>query len=223
MDIVQSSPSRYVIAGLGNPGRQYAQTRHNVGFQIVDLLAEKHWLKFTKMMNKGMIAVGTINAAKVILVKPQTFMNDSGTSVAPIVKYYKVPSVGLLVIYDDLDLPIAQLRMRKFGGSGGHNGMKSIILHTGSEQFPRLRVGIGRPPGRMDPMDYVLEPFRGDDAILMQQTYLRAVDGIERWLTDDIERVMNYLNVGEERRKLTGITTSSQSDSDSANDSPNAR
>jgi peptidyl-tRNA hydrolase, PTH1 family len=201
MDTVSLQPLRFVIVGLGNPGRQYAQTRHNVGFQIVDRLAEKHGLKFSKMMNKAMVAIGMINDAKVIIVKPQTFMNDSGTSVAPIAKYYKTPPIGLLVIYDDLDLPIAQLRMRKFGGSGGHNGMKSIILHTGSDSFPRLRVGIGRPPGRMDPVDYVLEPFRGDDGILMEQTYTRAVIGIEHWLTDDIERVMNLLNVGEDRKK----------------------
>ena len=108
------------------------------------------------------------------------------------------------MIYDDLDLPVAQVRMRKFGGSGGHNGMKSIIARLGTDAFPRMRMGIGRPPGRMDPMDYVLEPFSKADMELMQVSYDRAVDGIERWLRDDIDRVMNVVNAGEERRKSEG-------------------
>lgn len=192
---------RYVIVGLGNPGRQYTRTRHNVGFQIVDRLAEKYNLKFNKVMNKAIVSLGEIRDRKVILVKPQTFMNVSGTSVGPTVKYYKTPPTGLLVIYDDLDLPVAQLRLRKLGGSGGHNGMKSIIQHINTEAFARLRVGIGRPPGQMDPMDYVLQSFSSSDEVLMEQTYNRAVDGIERWLTDDIERVMSVVNASEDRNR----------------------
>lgn len=195
---------RRIIVGLGNPGKEYARTRHNAGFQVIDRLAEKHNLKFSKMMNHAIVAVGEVDGGKVVLVKPQTFMNESGAAVGPIVKFYKTPPAGLLVIYDDLDLPVAQIRMRKFGGSGGHNGMKSIIARVGTENFPRLRVGIGRPTGRMDPMDYVLEPFSKADLELMQITYDRAVDGIERWLRDDIERVMNVVNVGEDRRKPEG-------------------
>lgn len=195
------TPQRRIIAGLGNPGKEYGRTRHNVGFHIVDRLAEKHGLKFSKMMSRAIVASGDINGSKVVLVKPQTFMNESGQSVGPIVKFYKTDPTNLLVIYDDLDLPLGQLRMRKFGGSGGHNGMKSIIARVGTENFPRLRVGIGRPPGRMDPMDYVLEPFTKAELELMEQTYERAIDGIERWLENDIERVMNVVNIGEERRK----------------------
>ncbi len=190
---------RRVIAGLGNPGKEYARSRHNVGFQTVDRLAEKHGLRFSKMMNRAIVATGDINGVKVVLVKPQTFMNESGQSVGPIVKFYKTDPANLLVIYDDLDLPVAQLRMRKFGGSGGHNGMKSIIARVGTDTFPRLRVGIGRPPGRMDPMDYVLQPFNKADLELMEEAYARAVDGIERWMVDDIERVMNVVNAGEGR------------------------
>jgi PTH1 family peptidyl-tRNA hydrolase len=185
---------RRVIAGLGNPGKEYARTRHNVGFNVVDRLAEMHGLKFTKMMNRALIAPGEINGSKVILVKPQTFMNDSGSSVGPILKYYKIEPIGLMVVYDDLDLPVAQLRLRKIGGSGGHNGMKSLIAHVGTENFPRLRVGIGRPPGRMDPVDYVLVPFAKSDLELMDGTYSRAIEAIERWLKEDIERVMNSVN-----------------------------
>jgi peptidyl-tRNA hydrolase, PTH1 family len=191
---------RRIIVGLGNPGKEYARTRHNAGFQTIDRLAEKHGLKFGKMMSRAIIAVGEINGTKVVLVKPQTFMNESGTAVGPIVKFYKTPPAGLLVIYDDLDLAVAQIRMRKFGGAGGHNGMKSIVARVGTENFPRLRIGIGRPPGRMDPVDYVLEPFSKVELELMQTSYDRAVDGIERWLHDDIERVMNVVNVGEDRR-----------------------
>jgi PTH1 family peptidyl-tRNA hydrolase len=195
---------RRVIVGLGNPGKEYAHTRHNAGFQVIDRLAEKHGLKFSKMMNRAIVATGDIDGIKVVLVKPQTFMNDSGAAVGPIVKFYKTPPEGLLVIYDDLDLPTAQIRMRKFGGSGGHNGMKSIIARVGTENFPRLRIGIGRPPGRMDPVDYVLQPFSKADLALMDPAYDRAVDGIERWLRDDIDRVMNVINAVDDRRKPEG-------------------
>lgn len=187
-------PRRHIIAGLGNPGKEYARTRHNVGFNVVDHLAGKHGLRFSKMMNKALIAVGEINGSKVILIKPQTFMNESGSAVAPVLKYYKVATMAFMAVYDDLDLPVAQLRLRKLGGSGGHNGMKSLIARIGTEDFPRLRVGIGRPPGRMDAVDYVLEPFSKPDLALMEDTYTRAVEAIETWLKEDIERVMNTVN-----------------------------
>jgi peptidyl-tRNA hydrolase, PTH1 family len=192
---------RRVIAGLGNPGREYARTRHNVGFQIVDRLAEKYGLSFSKMMNRGMVALGEIEGQKVVLVKPQTFMNDSGACVGPILKFYKTDPSGLLVIYDDLDLPAGQLRLRKFGGTGGHNGMRSVQQHVGTQNFPRLRVGIGRPPGRMDPMDYVLQAFSSAELDAMAEVYDCAVDGIAHWLKDDIERVMNVVNLGEDGRR----------------------
>jgi peptidyl-tRNA hydrolase, PTH1 family len=198
---VPLASQRRVIVGLGNPGKEYARTRHNVGFHIADRLADKHGLKFSKMMSRAIIAVGDIDGQKVVLVKPQTFMNDSGASVGPILKFYKTDPAGLMVIYDDLDLPVAQLRLRKFGGTGGHNGMKSVIARVGTENFPRLRVGIGRPPGRMDPMDHVLLPFTKSELDLMEPAYDRAVEGLTRWLKEDIERVMNYVNVGEEKRK----------------------
>lgn len=201
MQQIDAAGQRRIIAGLGNPGKEYSRTRHNVGFNVVDRLAEKHGLKFSKMMNRAMIAMGDIGGQKVILVKPQTFMNDSGTSVGPIARYYKIAPQYVMVVFDDLDLSVAQLRMRKMGGSGGHNGMKSIIAHLGTDNFPRLRVGIGRPPGRMNPVDFVLEPFSRSDEELMIETYDRAVAGLEKWLVEDIERVMNVINPGEDKRK----------------------
>lgn len=185
---------RRVIVGLGNPGRQYADTRHNVGFHVVDRLADAHGLRFTKMMSRGLVALGDAAGVKVALVKPQTFMNDSGTCVGPIAKFYKTEPSHVLVIYDDLDIPVSTLRLRKGGGSGGHNGMKSIIKHLGSEDFPRLRVGIGRPPGRMQPMDFVLTPFSRDEWELVHTALDNAVDGIQRWLTEGIDRAMNVVN-----------------------------
>lgn len=185
---------RRIIVGLGNPGKQYAYNRHNAGFMVVDRLAERHGLKFARMMHKGLVALGEIEGHKVALVKPQTFMNLSGESVVPIVKFYKSEPGELLVVYDELDLPAGQLRMRPKGGSGGHNGMKSIIARLGNEDFPRLRVGVGRPPGRRDPKDFLLDDFTRDELTALEPTFDRAVEGIRRWLTDGIDNAMNFVN-----------------------------
>ncbi len=201
MSLPASATNRHIIAGLGNPGKDYTRTRHNVGFNIVDRLADKHNLRFNKMMNRAIIANGEIAGEKVILVKPQTFMNESGSSIGPIARYYKVEPQHIMVVYDKLDLPVAQLRMRKAGSSGGHNGMKSIIAHLSTDDFPRLRVGIGRPPGRMNPVDFVLEPFTKSELDLMNEAYERAIQGLERWLVDDIEKVMNIVNLSDDRRR----------------------
>jgi PTH1 family peptidyl-tRNA hydrolase len=185
---------RRIIVGLGNPGREYAKHRHNVGFMIVDRLADQHHLKFNRMMNKAIIALGEIAGHKVLVAKPQTFMNLSGESVGPLVKFYKAALGDLLVIYDELDLPLGQLRMRPKGSAGGHNGMKSIIARLGSDAFPRLRVGIGRPPGRRDPKDYVLEDFTASELAVLAPASERAIAGIQRWLTDGIDNAMNFIN-----------------------------
>ncbi len=183
-----------IIVGLGNPGKEYANNRHNVGFMIADQLAAQHNLKFSRMMNKAIVALGEIAGRKVILAKPQTFMNLSGESVGPIVKFYKADLSHLLVIYDELDLPLGQLRMRPKGSAGGHNGMKSIIARLGSDVFPRLRVGIGRPPGRRDPRDYVLEDFTSSELATLEPVFARAVEGVQRWLTEGIDSAMNFVN-----------------------------
>jgi PTH1 family peptidyl-tRNA hydrolase len=182
-----------LIAGLGNPGREYAETRHNVGFQIVSRLAAQHNLAFTRKQMEALLATGRVHDAQAILAKPQTWMNESGRAVAPLARYYKVDMDRLLVIYDDLDLPAGTLRLRPAGGSGGHRGMRSIIEKLGQD-FPRLRVGIGRPPGRMDPVQYVLEPFGRDDLPMMAEAYQRAVEAIELFIHAGITTAMNRFN-----------------------------
>ncbi|HQV70571.1 MAG TPA: aminoacyl-tRNA hydrolase [Thermoflexales bacterium] len=193
-------PERRIIAGLGNPGKEYAQTRHNAGFHALDKLAQKHGLTFTKMMSRGLVALGEIAGNKVALVKPQTFMNESGVCVGPVMKFFKSSAANLIVVYDELDIPPGSLRLRKNGGSGGHNGMKSIITHIGTQDFARLRVGIGRPPGRMDPAAFVLTPYAKSELELMQLTYGRAAESIERWMTEGIDRAMNWANAGTEEK-----------------------
>ncbi len=186
-----------MIVGLGNPGPRYAQNRHNVGFQIVDELAAQHGLSFDKRQFKALIASGRIDGQRVLLVKPQTYMNLSGEAVQPLVSYYKVELEDLMVVFDDMDLPVGVIRLRPFGGAGGHNGMKSIINRLGSNRFPRLRVGIGRPPGRMDPAAYVLQDFSADEESLMAPVRDRAVQALETWLNSGIDAAMNAFNAGK--------------------------
>jgi len=187
-----------LVVGLGNPGREYAQTRHNVGFQIVTRLAEKRGLSFSRMQNEALVAAGRIGDARVVLAKPQAWMNESGKAVGPLARFYKVEPARLLVVYDDLDVPAGTLRLRREGGSGGHKGMRSIIERLGRQDFPRLRVGIGRPPGRMDAADYVLQPFTRDEEILMDSARDRAVEAIERFLAEGIVAAMNRFNAQAE-------------------------
>ena len=185
---------RYIITGLGNPGREYVRNRHNVGFQFMEALAEKHGLKFSRMMHKGMVAVGEIAGAKVALVKPMTFMNLSGACVGPIARFYKTPASDVLAVYDELDLPEGLLRLRGKGGAGGHNGMKSLITHLGTDGFPRLRIGIGRPPGRMAASDYVLQDFSAGEMAALNEAFDKAIEGVNRWITQGIDNAMNYVN-----------------------------
>ncbi|TKY60914.1 Peptidyl-tRNA hydrolase [Spatholobus suberectus] len=150
----------WLIVGLGNPGKKYAATRHNVGFEMVDTIAAAEGISMSTVSFKALFGKGFIGDVPVILAKPQTFMNSSGESVGAIVSYYKIPLKQVLVIFDDLDLPFAKLRLLPKGGHGGHNGMKSVINHfKGNVGFPRLRIGIGRPPGKMDPVAFVLRLF----------------------------------------------------------------
>ncbi len=183
-----------VIVGLGNPGRNYAETRHNAGFQIVGMLAQRHNLSFSRKQMEALIATGHILGKRAVLAKPQTWMNESGRAVASLARFYKTDQQRLLVVYDDLDLPLGAIRLRAEGGSSGHKGMKSIIEKLGTQGFPRLRVGIGRPPGRMDPIDYVLQPFGRDEAELIQASYRQAADAIEFFLTEGLAAAMNKFN-----------------------------
>lgn len=184
-----------MIVGLGNPGREYARNRHNIGYQVVDLLAKKHGLRFDKRQGKARLALGSIGGQPVILLKPRTFMNESGLAVAPVARFYRVAPADILVIFDDLDLPLGRIRLRPEGGTGGHKGMASVVEKLGRSDFPRLRVGIDRPPGRMDPVDYVLQDFSAEQEEVMAEVRERAVAAVERWLMAGIEAAMNEFNI----------------------------
>jgi PTH1 family peptidyl-tRNA hydrolase len=183
-----------LIMGLGNPGREYAGNRHNIGFRIVDEYAATHGLKFSKMQQRAITAAGRVNEQRIILAKPQTYMNESGRSVSALMSFYKVSRDRLLVIFDDLDLPFGTLRLRSDGGAGGHNGMRSIIGQLGGNQFARLRVGIGRPPGRMDPAAFVLQDFNRDEILELTAVVERAIDAIDLFISRGITAAMNQFN-----------------------------
>lgn len=195
-----------LVAGLGNPGSEYADHRHNIGFQVVEALARSHALTFARRKEiKAHVAEGRIAGRDVLLAKPQTYMNLSGRPVGRLQRMYEIPPEQILVVYDDLDLPLGRVRMRPEGGSGGHKGMRSIIDVLGTQAFPRLRVGVDRPPGRMDPAEYVLRPFREEEQELLDEVLERAVAAIECWLLDGIVAAMDKFNrppVGEAERKL---------------------
>lgn len=186
----------YLIVGLGNPGPKYAANRHNVGFMCLERLAAAHGLTFDKQQKKARVALGAIRGRRVVLAQPQTFMNDSGQAVVPLVQFYQVPPERLLVVYDDLDLPPGTVRIRPEGGSGGHKGMRSIIEQLSDQNFARLRVGIGRPPGQMDPAAYVLQDFSADEKLLVVETLDRALAAVETWLVEGVEMAMSRHNSG---------------------------
>ena len=192
---------QHLLVGLGNPGRKYQRHRHNIGFMLVERLAETHGLSFGRVQHHALVAEGRIQGLRVILAKPQDFMNLSGRAVGQLVRSHRIPMDRLLVIYDDLDLPAGTLRFRQSGRTGGHKGMRSIVEHLSSRDFPRLRLGIGRPPGQMDPADYVLLPFRGDEKPLIDQSLAEAVSGVHTFLSEGITLAMSRHNgsVDEER------------------------
>lgn len=185
----------YLVAGLGNPGREYEHTRHNVGFMCADALAQAHGLRFDpKKRSKARVADGYFAGKRLLIAKPQTFMNLSGSAIQGLATFYKIPPERILIIYDDLDLPVGTLRIRPKGGSGGHKGMTDIIRRLGTQDFPRIRFGIGRPPGEMDPAAYVLRPFDRDELPRVQDTIARVVSAVEVWLSDGIDRAMSRYN-----------------------------
>lgn len=185
---------RYLIVGLGNPGREYEKSRHNIGFRAVDAIAERHGIVFARKQARALLGDGLIAGRKVLLAKPQTYMNLSGEAVRALVDFYKIALDHLLVISDDLDLPLGTLRIRQKGGSGGQKGLKSIITHLGTEEFARMRIGIGRPPGRMEAADYVLQDFGKDDQILLIETLDRVVKSVDTWLQQGIAIMMTRHN-----------------------------
>ena len=185
---------KFLIVGLGNPGREYAQTRHNAGFHVIDELADRHKLTNFTSERKALTSSGRINGQNVILAKPQTYMNLSGEAVRALMDYYKVDINDIIVIYDDLDLPLGTLRLRNNGGHGGQNGVRNIILHLGTKDFARVRFGIGRPPGRMRAKDHVLQKFNEEDAITASQVVTTAANAVELWLKEGIGLAMSRYN-----------------------------
>lgn len=185
----------YIIAGLGNPSAQYEGTRHNVGFDVIDVLADQYNISVDTKKCRAYIGKGMIEGQKVLLVKPQTYMNLSGESIRGIVDYYKVdPEEELLVVYDDISLPPGQIRVRKKGSAGGHNGIKNIIANLGTTVFPRIKVGIGEKPKHFDLADYVLSRFSKGERALMEEAYKDASLAAARILNGEIDAAMNRYN-----------------------------
>ena len=184
-----------IVVGLGNPGREYARTRHNVGFDVMDVLAEKNGIALTKNAMHGLIGEGFVNGEKLILVKPQTYMNLSGQCVTEIVSWYKPPMDRLLVVYDDIDLPLGKLRMREKGSAGTHNGMRSIIGLLGRQDFPRLRVGVGRKPEGWDLADWVLSHYQTEEDRKTQfDAFVRASDVVTDMMKNGLDSAMRLAN-----------------------------
>lgn len=184
----------YIIVGLGNPGKKYEHTRHNAGFDVLDILAEEYDIKIDKIKHKALIGEGRIGSEKVVLVKPQTYMNLSGESVQSVFQFYKVDMDHLIVVYDDIDLDIGKLRIRKKGSAGSHNGMKSIIKCLGSQDFPRIRVGISKPEPNRDLADFVLSRVPKAQADDMRSGLEKAVKTVEEIIRTDIDMAMNKYN-----------------------------
>ena len=185
----------YIIAGLGNPGRKYAHTRHNVGFDAIDRLSGIYQIPVEEKKFQGLFGTGFIGGQKVALVKPQTYMNLSGECIRDFLYYYKVdPEEGLLVLFDDICLEPGSIRIRKKGSAGGHNGIKNIILHTGTQNFARVRIGVGEKPQRWDLADYVLSPFPKGDRELVDEAVDHCADAVKMILEGEIEAAMNRYN-----------------------------
>lgn len=189
-----------IIAGLGNPGKEYENTKHNVGFLTIDILAEKYDIKVNKIKFKGLVGEGMIGTEKVILVKPQTYMNLSGQCIREIVAFYKLDMEDLVVIYDDIDLPMGNLRIRKKGSAGTHNGMRSIIYDLQDDGFPRVRVGIGGER-KGDLANYVISGFSGDDRRLIEEAIVKAADAVACLVEDGIDRAMVDYNTKKPKLK----------------------
>jgi len=187
----------YLIAGLGNPGLQYADTRHNVGFMLLDYLARGSNVSFSESKWKALIAKTTIRDESVVLLKPQTFMNASGTALAAVTQYYKLSINTILVIHDDLDIPLGRIKIVAGGGAGGHKGVLSCIDHLGSKNFSRLKIGIGRPAAPIPPEKYVLSRFGPDEHEVLTQEMTVAVEGVKIFVQQGISAAMNVLNQKE--------------------------
>jgi PTH1 family peptidyl-tRNA hydrolase len=184
----------YLLVGLGNPGREYRANRHNLGFMTVDQLSQVLSIRLSRVQSKALVGIGFQDTNKVILAKPQTFMNLSGQAVSSLLRFYKIPLERLLVIHDELDLPLGTLRLRPGGGSAGNRGLASIIQQLGTQEFPRLRIGVGHPPGQMSGADYVLQDFPPAEQELLEMVLKRAVEAAQVFIKSGLETAMNQYN-----------------------------
>ena len=182
----------FLIVGLGNPGDQYRHTRHNVGFDILDLLAEKYNINVNRTKYKGIYGEGIIKGEKVFLLKPQTYMNLSGESIREVISYYKITNEKIIVVYDDISLDAGKLRIRTKGSAGGHNGIKNIIMHISSDVFPRIKIGVGQP--NSDLVDFVLSKPCIEDRDKIEKTFVEAIKAVETIIEYDVEVAMNKFN-----------------------------
>ena len=185
----------HIIVGLGNPEPEYSRTRHNMGFDVINQLAKKNNIDLSRTKYNAIYGTGIINGEKVILIKPQTFMNNSGDSVVEFVKFYKEDMKNILVIYDDMDTEIGTIRVRAKGGTGSHNGIKSVVSKLNSEDFPRIRVGIGRPKTEYDRIDYVIGQIPDEEYLELQKGEKIAVEATEYWIENGIDNTMNKYNI----------------------------
>ncbi|MCC0739626.1 aminoacyl-tRNA hydrolase [Clostridioides sp. ZZV14-5902] len=184
----------YVVVGLGNPGKKYEKTRHNVGFDVIDILAKEYNISVTKIKHKALIGEGRVGIEKVLLVKPQTYMNLSGETLIDIYKYYKVDLNNIVVVYDDIDLDVGKIRIRKKGSGGTHNGMKSITKCLGSNDFPRVRVGVSKPEVGQDLADFVLSRFRKEESDNINEALEKAACAVNSIIRENIDMSMNKYN-----------------------------
>jgi len=188
-----TAPPEWMIVGLGNPGPEYRGTRHNVGFDVVEILAERHNIKLDKSKHKSRFGIGIVGDANVILVKPLTYMNLSGQAIAPLAREHNLKPDRILVVADDLDMKVGRLRLKPKGSAGGHNGHKSLIASLGTQDYPRLKIGIGSVD-RSETIDHVLGAFKGDERDIIALALRRAADGVERVANEGLEFGMNFLN-----------------------------
>ncbi|MCX7746273.1 MAG: aminoacyl-tRNA hydrolase [Clostridia bacterium] len=186
--------SIYIVIGLGNPGARYEYTRHNVGFIAVDLLAQKYGIKISKIKHKAILGEGSIEGAKVVLVKPQTYMNLSGESVREVLDWYKAPIKNVIIIYDDIDLAVGKIRIRPKGSSGTHNGMRSVLYQIQTDEFPRVRIGIGKPPEGWQLADFVLSKFTQEEKRSIEEGITNGAEAASAIIKSGIESAMNKYN-----------------------------
>ncbi len=209
----------YVIVGLGNPGKEYADTKHNVGFRVIDKLADVYNIDVSKFKHKALVGDGMISGKKVLLVKPQTFMNLSGESVKEVMSFYKVPLENLIVIFDDTSLELGIIRIRKKGSAGGHNGIKSIISHLGTDSFNRIKVGIGEKPNGWDLADYVLAKFPKDDEPLILSGIDKASQAAGIFISLGIKDAMNKFNA----KQKVKVKKTEEADKNEVNTNENSK